>query len=738
MQYFFFQAAVCAGNLGLQSYFEVEEIALPLILQDRVNLLQIYLTGNLEQQTKVVQFLDKMCDKQFNILQLVQSSKVQNVKAGKLEKKVLSKLAVRLMKLYDIPNEMCPNIANARGLGAVKYLLYKRFIEGGMGHGGWEEMVQNAVEDNTYLKEQLVDQLFCYNEKEEAAKWAVYYDLPDDVIPSAVAQYRVSMLQNKDKISASSVANNEDWDNECISDIDIQNHYYALKLPKDNIIVVDTKDKFYNCLDVVTQSGRNIGIDCEWKPVFGRAVHRVAIMQLAVSDQVFLVDFITLKKELSEEDWLRLVSDLFCNKNVRKLGYGFGCDCKVLIATFPFMKEPLQNMTHFVDLEKVAQLVIDKAVNIVPDKDDDEDLDDDLEEGGDAKSGQGGADNFKFTKVEERGLSELVRQTLGKPLNKSEQMSDWERRPLRDPQVMYAALDAYVLLEVYDKLISESQKQQLKVDLEFPISLKWMKPSKKEKQKIKAKGELLRKPKMTFDVPKRHSHFSKEVHPGNVKIVVDTMLTKLGKLLSMCGCDVVLSGPYDSHEKTIEICRKENRIVLTKGHPYYQIRGCVGEAMCYPVQANNPEEQVTEVLHYLNIKVTKKDLLSRCSECNGTDFLEIPKDAMLSIWKWGKENADKEKTDSCIKNPKTCDELPQACDSVNTCDMTNIFCGVDFTNVTVAKTGASILTKKIPEKVLNVVDLFYCCESCGNVYWRGPHTTSTYEKLSYVLTDGDC
>lgn len=66
-------------------------------------------------------------------------------------------------------------------------------------------------------------------------------------------------------------------------------------------------------------------------------------------------------------------------------------------------------------------------------------MDDDLEDGGGgAKDGQGGADNFKFIKVEERGLSELVRQTLGKPLNKSEQMSDWERRPLRDPQVMYA------------------------------------------------------------------------------------------------------------------------------------------------------------------------------------------------------------------------------------------------------------------------------------------------------------
>lgn len=42
--------------------------------------------------------------------------------------------------------------------------------------------------------------------------------------------------------------------------------------------------------------------------------------------------------------------------------------------------------------------------------------------------------------AQSRGLSELVYQCLGFPLDKREQYSNWERRPLRKSQLIYAGI----------------------------------------------------------------------------------------------------------------------------------------------------------------------------------------------------------------------------------------------------------------------------------------------------------
>lgn len=57
------------------------------------------------------------------------------------------------------------------------------------------------------------------------------------------------------------------------------------------------------------------------------------------------------------------------------------------------------------------------------------------------------------------GLSHLAKAVLGKPLDKAVRMSDWSKRPLTPRQRHYAALDAWVLVEVLRRLREEHEAE---------------------------------------------------------------------------------------------------------------------------------------------------------------------------------------------------------------------------------------------------------------------------------------
>ncbi|XP_062612527.1 exonuclease mut-7 homolog isoform X2 [Saccostrea cucullata] len=705
------ECALLAGHLGLQDHFRIEEIAVPLILQNKLNLLETYLRGNQGQQTLVVQFLDHMCDKSYNINNLVSSMQVPDVKMSHLQKKSISKLATRLAKLYEIPNDLIPNIVTARGLGALKFLLYKRYIENGMATGSWEDMVQNAVGDNETLQLELVEQLLCYNEVKASAKWANFYNLPDDKLSIPVREERKRLAEGLGSEPAAGPSE-ESWEDELMPVDDMEAYYYKLKLDPSNIQFVDTKEKYQEFISVVSKPDNVIGVDSEWKPSFGNSVQRIALMQFATMNQIFLLDMIALNSVLSSSDWLLLATAVFCNEDVLKLGYGFDADLKMMVKSYPFLKEPLTKMKRTVDLEKLAVKVIDKAINLMPDDKGDSD-----EEGLEDKDS---GINVKFQKTEERGLSELVRQCLGKPLNKGEQMSNWEKRPLRPTQVQYAALDAFVLLEVYDCMVQTAKRENMNIDLEPAVTVKWSKESRLDRLRAKAKGQ--QPPKSAKpQVPQNASYLGMEMEPGQLRVVVDSMLQGLGQQLRGCGVDVFILNYDEGHEKAIEVAMKENRIILSSGTPYQTICSQLGPERCFHVVNTLPaKEQIVDVLRHFKVRVRKEDIFSRCQVCNSDYFLKIPcRDVrkLSEILTNSRERRPRDRTPSQ-------DRWQQYMLTTH---------GIDSTSVSFAKTGIDIMIDTVPQKIFGIVDFFYICVNCGKIFWEGPHMSTACEQFAHVM-----
>ena len=55
-------------------------------------------------------------------------------------------------------------------------------------------------------------------------------------------------------------------------------------------------------------------------------------------------------------------------------------------------------------------------------------------------------------------LKRVCARALHRRLDKTQQCSDWGRRPLEREQLAYAALDAHILLEIHDALAQPTER----------------------------------------------------------------------------------------------------------------------------------------------------------------------------------------------------------------------------------------------------------------------------------------
>ncbi len=132
--------------MELQDYFDIRDTCLPLILQDKINLIQNYVRGNQDQQVALLKLLDKLyvdiSSDDSTVDKLIRQYALPTIRRDKLTPKVLAKLGVRLMKLYQVSQDVCPNISGNRTLRGLRYLLYKKYMEQDIGYDQWVDLVQ--------------------------------------------------------------------------------------------------------------------------------------------------------------------------------------------------------------------------------------------------------------------------------------------------------------------------------------------------------------------------------------------------------------------------------------------------------------------------------------------------------------------------------------------------------------------------------------------------------------------
>jgi prolyl-tRNA editing enzyme YbaK/EbsC (Cys-tRNA(Pro) deacylase) len=200
-----------------------------------------------------------------------------------------------------------------------------------------------------------------------------------------------------------------------------------------------------------------VGIDAEWRPQSGSPV---ALLQIATRHEVFLVDTLTLcvrdaddaddadcagKEETDAfaEALNRFLDDLFARRDVVKLGFGLEHDLKRLRRSFPeslsCVAEPalLCRRDGFVDVRTLCLLAF-------PEK----------------------------RKLKKTSLAVIVASVLGAYVDKTEQCSDWARRPLSLSQIEYAAADAHVLTVLFDRCAHQAFEQVAEAlsDPEAPLA----------------------------------------------------------------------------------------------------------------------------------------------------------------------------------------------------------------------------------------------------------------------------
>ncbi|XP_055612884.1 exonuclease mut-7 homolog [Uranotaenia lowii] len=733
------EAGQVATDLQLFDEFDEHAFVIPLFLQDKISIAEDFLKKATRLQEPVIRLLDSFFDKRESVeahcSRYITTHNVTDVYYSKLHHKPLSKLVQRLAKNFNVPKESTPNVHRMKSFGALQFLVYKRYNEKSLNKDSWDEMVRDTVSNrDTELQHELVYMCSNSNDQAEAARWAKHFRIETRNLPLLVQDY---LAQQKTRAThPCQTLPDEVWD---ADELTISKH--ILSVDESHIHLVDSRDKFYAMItDLAHQS--IIAFDSEWKPTFGGS-NEFALIQLATRKDIYLID--VQAAWLESSDWASLAKSVFNKEDVLKLAFAPSTDIAMFQKALPAFYGAYSSQTRstILDLQDLWRYV--ETVR-----------------------------NFRFPYHEEttnRNLSNLVKLCFGKQLDKSNQFSNWAQRPLRKEQLLYAALDAYCLLEIYDLI--DSRLQTLLVDLGEVVdallnlenrggnrAARFVEKSGRTNDSPSADGggrsrnrrhRSKRERDMNNDPGnsgggeqkpnqqgKNKSSGSFEYRPGpnlksvyvqDVRFVCDKMLEGLARILRRFGMDTLAIQLGENANRGVFVALEEKRFLLTRGNNFYKFSEYLPPGHCYKVSNDRVEEQLLEVLRYYKVIVRQENIFSRCQLCNCGRFLTARPEDIYCL-KYGTLEIPDSFRQTYRKEQVVEPERIKLDRSwvVDQLEERHRLSGL-------TDAGARIEHSYVSDSVLLQVDVFYICDGCGRCYWDGSHLDNMLAgRLAELLT----
>lgn len=178
-----------------------------------------------------------------------------------------------------------------------------------------------------------------------------------------------------------------------------------------SIHLIERADQVNAAIDYLSIQ-KSLGFDTETKPSFAKGQNNpVSLLQLSTADRAFLF-------RISRTGLPKGLVRILASPKILKIGVAIRDDIKILQRITPFKP------SSFIDLQEIV--------------------------------GSYGIENFSLKK-----LSAIV---LGFRISKAQRLTNWDAAELTEPQLLYAATDAWAALEIYSGLLKLNDSELLNID----------------------------------------------------------------------------------------------------------------------------------------------------------------------------------------------------------------------------------------------------------------------------------